>query len=133
MARALARSHACSDRADRALVAPEPVALRVTDVAPGLWIWRVEHPDWEPGLAWEPPVTSTCVESGGEVAVLDPLAPRDAGDAGELWARLDRHPLSLVAVLKPDHVRDVDLVVRRYRPRAFGPRLLHFSSCRSST
>ena len=23
---------------------------RVADVAPGLWIWRVEHPDWRPGL-----------------------------------------------------------------------------------
>ena len=29
----------------------------------------------------------------------------------------------MVAVLKPDHVRDVDDVVRRYSPRPFGPRL----------
>ena len=29
----------------------------------------------------------------------------------------------MVAVLKPDHVRDVDLFVRRYGARAFGPRL----------
>jgi hypothetical protein len=99
------------------------VALDTRDVAPGLWIWRIEHPDWEQGLSWEPVVTSTCVESAGEVAVLDPLAPRDAGDAEELWARLDRRPPTLVAVLKPDHVRDVDLVVGRYHPRAFGPRL----------
>jgi hypothetical protein len=28
-----------------------------------------------------------------------------------------------VAVLKPDHVRDVDLFVRRYSARGFGPRL----------
>ena len=35
----------------------------VQDVAPGLWLWRVDHPDWRPGLEWEPLVTSTCVES----------------------------------------------------------------------
>jgi hypothetical protein len=91
------------------------------DVAPGLWIWRVVHPDWSPEADWEPLVTSTCVESGGEVALLDPLAPPE--DAGEIWERLDARPPTLVAVLKPDHVRDVDLFVRRYEARAFGPYL----------
>ncbi len=94
-----------------------PYELR--DVAPGLWLWRVEHPDWAPGLAWPPIVTSTCVESQGEVALLDPLAPPD--DAPEIWARLDTRPPTLVVVLKPDHVRDVDLFARRYGARAFGP------------
>jgi glyoxylase-like metal-dependent hydrolase (beta-lactamase superfamily II) len=97
------------------------VARELRDVAPGLWIWRVEHPDWRPGLEWDRFVTSTCVESGGEVAVLDPLAPGD--DATDVWERLDARPPTLVAILKPDHVRDVDLFVRRYRARAFGPYL----------
>ncbi len=92
------------------------------DVAAGLWVWRVPHPDWKEGLDWEPLVTSTCVESGGEVAVLDPIAPSD-DNADEVWARLDDRPPTLVVVLKPDHVRDVDLFVRRYGARAFGPRL----------
>ena len=91
------------------------------DVAPGLWIWRRQHPDWRPGLDWEPLVTSTCVESGGEVAVLDPLAPPD--DAADVWERLDARPPTVAAVLKPDHVRDVDLFVQRYGARGFGPRL----------
>jgi hypothetical protein len=47
------------------------------DVAAGLWLWRVAHPDWNPGVDWEPLVASTCVESGGEVALLDPIAPAD--------------------------------------------------------
>ena len=68
-------------------------------------------------------MTSTCVESGGEVAVLDPLAPPD--DATEVWARLDERPPTLVVVLKPDHVRDVDLFVRRYGASAFGPDVFH--------
>jgi hypothetical protein len=89
------------------------------DVAPGLWCWRIEHPAWRPELDWERLVSSTCVESGGEVALLDPLAPPE--DAGEIWERLDAHPPTLVVVLKPDHVRDVDVFVRRYGARAFGP------------
>jgi glyoxylase-like metal-dependent hydrolase (beta-lactamase superfamily II) len=95
------------------------VANEIRTVAHGLWIWRLEHPDWTPEAEWDPPVTSTCVESGGEVALLDPLAPGD--DATEIWERLDAQPPTFVVVLKPDHVRDVDLFVRRYRVRAFGP------------
>jgi glyoxylase-like metal-dependent hydrolase (beta-lactamase superfamily II) len=91
------------------------------DVAPGLWVWRVTHPAWEPGLDWEPLVTSTYVESGGEAAVLDPLAP--SNDATEIWDRLDASPPAMIVVLKPDHVRDVDLFARRYGARAFGPSL----------
>jgi glyoxylase-like metal-dependent hydrolase (beta-lactamase superfamily II) len=93
--------------------------VEVRDVAPGLWIWRSEHPDWAPHVDWERRVTSTCVESNGEVAVLDALAPPD--DAGDVWQRLDDRPPTMAVVLKPDHVRDVDLFVRRYHARAFGP------------
>ena len=93
----------------------------VRDVAPGLWVWRVEHPDWRPGLDWEPLVASTCVESAGETLVLDAIDP--GPDAAEVWERLDARPPTVAAVLKPDHVRDVDLFVQRYGARAFGPRL----------
>ena len=94
------------------------MALEIRDVVPGLWIWRLEYPNWKPGLGWERHVTSTCVETGGEVVLLDPLAPPE--DA-EVWARLEARPPTVVVVLKPDHVRDVDHFVRRYRARAFGP------------
>jgi len=97
------------------------VTHELHDVAPGLWLWRGPHPDWAPDTDWEPLVASTCVESGGEVALLDPLAP--PADAGEVWERLDAHPPSLLVVLKPDHVRDVDLFARRYDAKAFGPEL----------
>jgi glyoxylase-like metal-dependent hydrolase (beta-lactamase superfamily II) len=91
----------------------------IRDVAPGLWLWRIAHPDWTPDAEWEPLVASTFVASGGEVALLDPIAPPD--DAGDIWKRLDERPPTLVVVLKPDHVRDVDLFVRRYGIPAFGP------------
>jgi len=96
-----------------------PVELR--DLAPGLWIWRVEHPDWTPEADWEPAVTSTCVESGGEIAVLDALAPPE--DATDVWERLDARPPTIAVVLKPDHVRSVDAFVRRYGARPYGPSL----------
>jgi len=95
--------------------------IEFRDVAAGLWIWRLSHPHWKPGQGWEPVVACTCVESGGERLLLDPLAPPD--DASELWRRLDSRPPTAVVVLKPDHVRDVDLFVRRYSARAYGPRL----------
>jgi glyoxylase-like metal-dependent hydrolase (beta-lactamase superfamily II) len=91
--------------------------VEIRDVAPGLWLWRQAHPDWRPGLAWEPQVSSFCVESRGEVLVLDALEPQD----GSVWERLDARPPTVAVVLKPDHVRDVDLFVRRYNARAFGP------------
>jgi glyoxylase-like metal-dependent hydrolase (beta-lactamase superfamily II) len=97
------------------------MAHELRDVAPGLWIWRLEHPAWTPRRDWPPLVASTCVESGGEVALLDPLAPRSGAD--ELWARLDARPPTMIVVLKPDHVRDIDVFAQRYGTRAFGPYL----------
>ena len=95
--------------------------VEIRDVTTGLWIWRLKNPFWEPGVDWEPVTTSTCVESGGEVLVLDPQSP-PAG-AVDVWHRLDARPPTAVVILKPDHIRDVDLFVRRYHARAFGPRL----------
>jgi hypothetical protein len=97
------------------------VAGEVRDVAPGLWVWRVDHPDWRPDAGWPRAVTSTCVESGGVIAVLDPLDP--GASATDVWARLDAQPPTVAVILKPDHVRDVDLFVRRYGVRAYGPNL----------
>ena len=97
------------------------MSAEIVDVAPGLWIWRREHPAWTPQVKWEPPVTSTYVASGGEIAVLDALAPPD--EATDVWERLDANPPTIAVVLKPDHVRDVDLFVERYGVRPYGPDL----------
>jgi RimJ/RimL family protein N-acetyltransferase len=93
---------------------------QIRDIAPGLWIWRLDQPSWRPGFDWPATVTSTVVESRGEVALLDPLAP---ADEDPVWRRLDAAPPTLVVILKPDHVRDVDRFVERYGCRAFGPSL----------
>ena len=95
--------------------------IEIRDVAGGLWIWRAEHPHWKPGQGWDPVVTSTFVESRGERLVLDPLAVPNEDTA--LWARLDVARPTAAVVLKPDHVRDVDVFIERYGIRGFGPRL----------
>jgi hypothetical protein len=93
--------------------------VEILDVAPGLWLWRQPHPDWRPGNDWEPEVTSVAVQSQGVSLVLDPLAPPPR--EREVWDRLETLAPSVVVVMKPDHVRDVDLFVRWYGARAYGP------------
>jgi hypothetical protein len=100
---------------------PGIVSVEMRDVAPGLWLWRQPHPDWRPGFDWEPEVTSVAVESRGAAVVVDPLAPPPG--QREVWARLDALEPDAAVVLKPDHVRDVDLFVRWYGARAYGPYL----------
>jgi hypothetical protein len=95
--------------------------VELRDVAAGLWLWRQPHPDWEPGHGWDALVSSVYVGSRGEVLVLDALAPPE--DEREVWERLDAAPPTAAVVLKPDHVRDVDVFVRRYGAHGFGPDL----------
>jgi hypothetical protein len=97
-----------------------PVEIR--DVTDGLWIWRVKNPFWEPGLDWEPLTTSTCVESGSEILVLDPQRPPDG--AIEVWRRLNARPPSAVVILKPDHIRDADVRAPLRGPSARSKTLL---------
>lgn len=96
---------------------------QIHDIAPGLWLWSRQHPAWTPDSDFDGPVTSTYVAAGGQGVVLDALAPEP--HAAEAWARLDAAPPTIAVVLKPDHVRDVDLFVRRYGARAFGPWLFY--------
>jgi hypothetical protein len=95
------------------------VSAEIRDVAPGLWLWRQPHPAWREGFDWEPVVTSVAVRSRGVSLVLDPLAPPPG--SREVWERLESLRPEVVAILKPDHVRDVDLFVRWFGSRAYGP------------
>ena len=97
------------------------MTVEVRDVADGLWLWRQPHPAWREGMDWEPEVASFAVESRGVALLLDPLAPPPG--ASDVYARLETLRPSVVVVLKPDHIRDVDLFVRWYGARAFGPHL----------
>ena len=97
------------------------MAVELIDVAPGLWLWRQPHPAWEEGNDWDPEVTSVAVTSRGVPIVLDPLAPPPSERA--VWERIEALAPDVAVILKPDHVRDVDLFVRWYGCRALGPAL----------
>jgi len=96
------------------------MAVEIRDVAPGLWLWRTPHWEWREGTDWEPEVTSVVVESGGEVLLLDPLAPPPIQGA-EVFRRLEAKPPTRVVIVKPDHVRDLDLFCHWYGIPAHGP------------
>jgi hypothetical protein len=96
---------------------------QIIDVASGLWIWRMPHPDWAPPDGGDRVVTSTVVASGGEVAVLDPLTP--PLEATDIWDRLNAQPPTMAVVLKPDHVRNIDAFVERFGCRAYGPEVYY--------
>ena len=95
------------------------MTVELRDVTTGLWLWRQPHPDWRAGNDWEPEVSSFAVESRGEALLLDPLAPPPG--ARDVWDRLEALRPRTIVILKPDHVRDVDLFVRWYGARAYGP------------
>jgi hypothetical protein len=97
------------------------MAVEIVDVADGLWLWRQAHPDWEEGADWDPLVTSVAVASRDVSLVLDPLAPPPR--EREAWERIEAHAPEIAVILKPDHVRDVDLFARWYGCRGYGPSL----------
>jgi hypothetical protein len=71
--------------------------VQMIDVADDLWLWRLEHPDWRPGLDWEPAVTSTLVESQGVLPALRALL--------ELPFERVRHRVARRAGPQPHRVR----------------------------
>jgi hypothetical protein len=95
--------------------------VEVRDVGPGLWLWRQPHPDWSDEADWEPEVSSFAVQSRGARVLLDPLAPPPSEH--EAWERIGAFAPDTAVVLKPDHVRDIDLFVRWYGVRPYGPYL----------
>ncbi len=96
------------------------MTIDVRDVTDGLWLWRQRHWEWRETDDWEPEVSSFVVESRGSTVLLDPLAP-PPGAGGEVYTRLEANRPTAIVVLKPDHVRDVDLFVHWYGVPAYGP------------
>ena len=97
------------------------MAVEVMEVCEGLWLWRQPHPAWDAEADWEPEVSSYAVTSGGTRWLVDALAPPPSARAA--WERIDAHGADALMVLKPDHVRDVDLFARWYGADAYGPSL----------
>jgi len=49
--------------------------VEVAELAPGLWRWTAEHPEWEPGRRWDSEVACFYAELAAATLLLDPLVP----------------------------------------------------------
>ncbi|MHB1440754.1 MAG: hypothetical protein ACYCSO_07000 [Cuniculiplasma sp.] len=83
----------------------------ILELDQGLWIWRARHPFWSKGDDYQQVVTSTYVKSGGETIIINPLVP--FLDYIGLWERLDKEPPAMVIITMQDHIRDLDMFVKR--------------------
>ena len=82
------------------------MAGAMRDVAPGLWIWRVDHPGWTP-------VEHRCGATGIDWVEV-------GGDADQLAAWLGPHDLPLRPVGGPAGPRRVALAVDEGEPVVIG-------------
>ena len=103
--------------------------MNVLELAPGLWRWTAEHPDWSPELGgpegWEREVGSVYCETGGGVVLLDPLVPAEPGERERLWRALDRDVARTatvhVVLTCAWHRRSSDEIAGRYGGRVWAP------------
>ena len=86
------------------------------ELAPGVWRWEREHPDWRPGADFEPEVACAGIALPSARLLVDPLWPEEDDDVDWLDA-FAREERLLVAVLKPDHVREAAELAHAYGGR----------------
>jgi len=92
--------------------------VQVQELAPGLWRWSAEHPEWRPGEGWEPNVGCYYAEADDATLLLDPLLPMGADEA-RFWTELDAdverrgRPVA-VLLTTPYHRRSAEVVAARY-------------------
>jgi hypothetical protein len=92
--------------------------VQVDELAPGLWRWTAEHPEWKDGDAWEREVACFYAELEDATVLIDPLVP--AGEDGErFWTHLDadvqRHGRPVAVLLTGEwHRRSADDIAARY-------------------
>ena len=81
----------------------------------GLWHWQAPHPEWAPGAAWGPEVSSCAIDDGARLLLFDPLAV--PSEILELAA--DREPV--VVLTAPWHERDTQSLVERLGVPVYAP------------
>jgi glyoxylase-like metal-dependent hydrolase (beta-lactamase superfamily II) len=107
------------------------MALRVAELAPGLWRWTAPHPDWTPEEyereGWEQDVGAVYWEGEDATCLIDPILPRGRNDLIRFWHHLDQdvercgRPVAVLLTVFW-HERDADTVARRYEAEIFAPR-----------
>jgi hypothetical protein len=106
------------------------MALRVAELAPGLWRWTAPHPDWTTEEyereGWERDVGCVYWEAPDAICVIDPLIPTDSDDRERFLAHLDADveragPPVAVLLTVFWHERDAEEVARRYSADVVAP------------
>jgi glyoxylase-like metal-dependent hydrolase (beta-lactamase superfamily II) len=92
--------------------------VQVDELAPGLWRWTAEHPEWKQGAEWEPEVACFYAETDAATLLVDPLVPVGA-DTERFWSHLDadveRRGRPVAVLLTGEwHRRSTDEVAARY-------------------
>jgi hypothetical protein len=92
--------------------------VHADELAPGIWRWTAEHPEWKASEGWEPEVACFYVEADDATLLVDPLVPQGA-DGEQFWQSLDADVERRgrpVAVLLTGawHRRSADAVAARY-------------------
>lgn len=88
------------------MTTPRPGLPRA--LAAGIWLWRAAHPEWRRTTER---VACYALETGGGLAVVDPLLPQDAGDGLLEWLRTRAADKpAAVYVTIPYHVRSAEKV-----------------------
>src|SRR5919198_695523 len=103
-------------------------AVRVQEVATGLWRWTGLHPDWkledEGPDGWEQEVGCVYYEAPDAVVLVDPLVPPE--DEERFWEALDRDvervgkPVRILLTVSW-HGRSIEAVAKRYGAATDGP------------
>ena len=86
-------------------------------LADGLWTWRREHPEWDVHADWDADVACYAVRLAEAMLLIDPLWPEEDSEDFDWLDTLARSDRLLVAVLKPDHLRDGSGIAHAYGGR----------------
>jgi hypothetical protein len=92
--------------------------VQVDELAPGLWRWTAEHPEWTKKDVWPREVACFYAETDDATVLIDPLVPT-GDDAERLWTHLDadieRRGRPVAILLTGGwHRRSADEVAARY-------------------
>src|SRR5690242_14952258 len=87
------------------------------EVAPGIYRWTAQHPEWHPG-AWGAEVASFAVREPGRTLLIDPLVGEEQWDA--LGGVVDGAVQTLITI--PYHVRSAAACAARYGGSIWGHR-----------
>jgi glyoxylase-like metal-dependent hydrolase (beta-lactamase superfamily II) len=76
-------------------------------VKTGVWHWEAPHPEWKPGQAWGPDVSSYAIEAEDRLLLFDPLAV--SGEIQEFAAGRE----TAIVLTCPWHRRDAISLAER--------------------